>query len=285
MSAKISKVTLYEFVTVATAIATALLLQCFTGNFPLDIFAFPLNFVTIALWLLFVGYIYTNRNNLPWAQSLLSMRATWLSLGIMAATGIYLGLQSEPNATSWLVVLGILFTLTHLALITLRGWRTTKGIRWRFTLLHAGLILALGAGFWGAPDRVQLRTALMPKQPAELAYHLNGTATKLDHALTLHDLVAEYNESSMPTHFEAKIEVDNEMVTLCVNHPYNRTLGEKTYLVSVANNPTDGAPYCIVEIVREPWQWLSLAGIVMLLAGAVMLFIRGPRHTTHRETE
>jgi uncharacterized membrane protein HdeD (DUF308 family) len=38
--------------------------------------------------------------------------------------------------------------------------------------------------------------------------------------------------------------------------------------------------YAIIEIVREPWQWLSMAGIVMLMAGAVMLFVRGPRNTT-----
>lgn len=285
MSAKINKVTLYEFVIVATIIATALLLQWLTGNFPLDIFAFPLNFALIGLWLSLVGYLYTNRNSLPWVQSLLSMRATWLSLGVMVTTGIYLGLQHKPNAISWLVVLGMLFTLTHLTLVTLRGWRTTKGIRWRFALLHAGLILALGAGFWGAPDRIQLRTVLIPQQPVELAYHLNGTATKLDHAITLHNLVAEYNDDGMPTHFEAKIEVDNDMVTLRVNHPYNRTLSEKIYLVSIANNPANGIPYCIVEIVREPWQWLSLAGIVMLLTGAVMLFIRGPRHTSNREIE
>ncbi|MBQ2240352.1 MAG: hypothetical protein II322_05970, partial [Alistipes sp.] len=57
------------------------------------------------------------------------------------------------------------------------------------------------------------------------------------------------------------------------------TFGEKIYLVSI---DPQGA-YCVVEIVREPWQWASLAGIVMLLAGAVMLFIRGPRHTANKQ--
>jgi uncharacterized membrane protein HdeD (DUF308 family) len=37
--------------------------------------------------------------------------------------------------------------------------------------------------------------------------------------------------------------------------------------------------------VREPWQWFSLAGIVMLLAGTVMLFIRGPRHAANKQIE
>ncbi|MBO7198558.1 MAG: cytochrome c biogenesis protein ResB [Alistipes sp.] len=244
------------------------------GDFPVDIFTFPLNVIIVALWLFVVVYLYRNRSNIAWVESMLSIRATWLSLAVMVATGIYLGLQREPNSTSWLIVTGMLFTLTHLLFITLRGLRTPQGIRWRFTLLHLGLILTLGAGFWGAPDRTQLRAILTDERPTEIAYHINGTATKLNHAITLRGLNAEYNESGMPTYFDATIEIDNKEATIKVNHPYNRTLSEKIYLVSVDAK----ASYCIVEIVREPWQWVSLAGIVMLLSGAVMLFIRGPRH-------
>ena len=274
-----NKIVLVESVIVAVTAVITTLLQLLTGNFPVDIFTFPLNIILIVLWVATIGYLYRNRNNIPWVESMLSMRATWLSLAIMVIIGIYLGLQREPNSTSWPVVAGILFTLTHLLFITLRGWRTPNGIRWRFTLLHAGLIVVLGAGFWGAPDRVQLRAILTTEQPTEIAYHTNGTATKLDHAITLHSLNAKYSDSGIPTHFDATIEVDNEDVTLRVNHPHNRTLGEKIYLVSI--DPK--ASYCIVEIVREPWQWVSLSGIVMLLAGAMMLFIRGPRHTANKQ--
>ena len=276
------KVIVFESIAVAAVVATALLLQLLVGNFPLDIFAFPLNIVAMVLWVAMAYILYKNRATSTLAQSLLSMRATWLSLGSMVAIGLYLGLQSEPNSTAWLVVMGILFTLTHLLLITMRGWRTPSGIRWRFTLLHVGLIIALGAGFWGAPDRVQLRTMVSPQKPIAHAYHLDGTMTNLDYALQLNQCEAEYNEMGMPTHFKAVVDIDNEEVTLRVNHPYNRTLGEKIYLVSIGQPPDTGTPYCIVEIVREPWQWLSLAGIVMLLMGAVMLFIRGPRHAANK---
>ncbi len=285
MLCNVSKTSVIESVTVAIIVAIALLLQSTVGDIPLAIFAFPLNITIIVLWLAIVGVLYKNRSNLAVAKSLLSIRATWLSLGSMVATGIYFGLEREPSSTSWLVVAGILFTLTHLLLITLRGWRTPGGIRWRFTLLHVGLIVALGAGFWGAPDREQLRMALVENKPTETAYHINGTATRLDHAITLRSLNAEYNESGIPTYFDATLEIENESVTLRVNHPYNKTLSEKIYLVSVGQSPDNGSPYCVVEIVREPWQWLSLAGIVMLLASAVMLFIRGPRHAANKQIE
>lgn len=280
-----SKLTVIESVAVAITVAVALLLQYTVGDFPLDIFAFPLNIAVLVLWLIVVYMLYNNRNSLALAQSLLSIRATWLSLGSIVATGIYLGLEREPSSTSWLVVVAILFTLTHLLLITMRGWRTPKGIRWRFTLLHIGLIVTLGAGFWGAPDREQLRMALKENKPIEIAYHTDGTATRIDHKITLCDLEATYTESGAPTYFAATIEIEGASHTISVNHPFNRTLSEKIYLVSIGNDPVDGTPYCVVEIVREPWQWLSLTGIAMLLAGAVMLFIRGPRHVANKQTK
>lgn len=280
-----SKLTVIESVAVAITVAVALLLQYTVGDFPLDIFAFPLNIAVLVLWLIVVYMLYNNRNSLALAQSLLSIRATWLSLGSIVATGIYLGLEREPSSTSWLVVVAILFTLTHLLLITMRGWRTPKGIRWRFTLLHIGLIVTLGAGFWGAPDREQLRMALKENKPIEMAYHTDGTATRIDHKITLCDLEATYTESGAPTYFAATIEIEGASHTISVNHPFNRTLSEKIYLVSIGNDPVDGTPYCVVEIVREPWQWLSLTGIAMLLAGAVMLFIRGPRHVANKQTK
>lgn len=279
MSAVFNKHIVIEGIIVMFIAVVSSAVQWLAGDFPVDIFAFPLNIVCIALWLTLVLVLYKNRQNILVAQSLLSMRATWLSLAVMVAVGIYLGLQRQPNSGSWPIVIGVLFVLTHLAFIILRGWRSGRGIRWRFTLLHVGLFITLAAGFWGAPDREQLRTVLLEAKPTNIAYHTNGTASSLDYQLELKHLKAEYTENGMPTHFEAEVLIDRESVMLTVNHPYNRTLGEKVYLVSVGNDHnSNNQPYCIVEIVREPWQWASLAGIVMLLAGAVMLFVRGPQH-------
>jgi hypothetical protein len=65
---------------------------------------------------------------------------------------------------------------------------------------------------------------------------------------------------------------------LMVNHPYNRTLAEKIYLVSFGKTLM-GESYAVVEIVKEPWQWMTATGIIMLIVGAVLLFIQGPRRT------
>ena len=209
------------------------------------------------------------------ARFLLSREATWLSLGMVAVIGITLGLQRKPASTAWPMVVSLLFVQSHLLLVVMRGWRNKGGIRWRFCLTHIGLLLALGAGYWGAADREQWR---MPVHnfPSNEAFTMEGEPRRLPYTLELKDFAIEQAENGTPTHYEAQIMVDDERVTLRVNHPYARTLSEKIYLVSFSSSP-QGERYAIVEIVSEPWQWLSAAGIILLIAGAMLLFIQGPR--------
>ena len=265
------------YISIATATITT---QMVTGSFPLDIFCFPLNMLTMGLWLATLYLCYKHRNTSTLTKALLAPRATWISLGIMVAIGLYLGLSAKPDATMWAIVIGILYTLSHLTLVIMRGWHNSQGIRWLFMLTHCGLWLALAAGFWGAPDREQMRMALVENTPTDKAYHIDGQPSTLSYKAELIELKAEYFEKGMPKHFEAKVSIANEEVTLRVNHPYDRTLSEKIYLVSIGTDPYTMERYAIVEVVREPWQWLSMVGIVILVAGAIMLFVRGPRHNT-----
>ena len=253
----------------------SLVLEVTVGSFPYHIFAFPLNILSLILWLILIVRAYRNRANSRLAKFMLSRTATWLSLSIMALIGVVLGLQRVPASTSWCVVVGILFVLTHLAFVILRGWRNRAGIRLRFILTHVGLWLALGAGFWGAPDREQLRLAV-DGNATNQAYTMAGAVRILPYELRLDGLVVE------PANYEAKVAINSEVVSLRVNHPYDYSLSQKIYLASV-NAETKGGEYAIIEIVDEPWQWLSMVGIVMLIFGGVLLFVRGPRKTANRE--
>lgn len=249
---------------------------CF-GSFPLDIFSFPLNIFIVALWIVLIAIMFRNRTGNAFARFMLSRQATWLSLALMAMVGIVLGLQRKPSTTAWPVVVSLLFILSHLCFVILRGWRNAKGIRWRFCLTHVGLLLALAAGFWGAPDREQWRVAAH-HYPSNEAYTMEGKQRFLPYTIELVSFHMEHAENGAPTHYEANIKVDNENVTLRVNHPYSRTLSEKIYLVSFGKTLM-GESYAVVEIVKEPWQWMTATGIIMLIVGAVLLFIQGPRKT------
>ena len=264
---------------VGAVVALSFLVEACLGSFPVGIFRFPLNLLVLALWMMLVTMLYRSRTNSACARFMLSRAATWLSLAMVVAIGITLGLQREPSSSAWPTVCSLLFVQSHLLLVVLRGWRNKRGIRWRFCLTHIGLLLALGAGFWGAPDREQLRTPVH-LYPSGEAYTMEGEPRRLPYTLELKDFSIEQSENGTPTHYEAQLMVDNTMVTLRVNHPYARTISEKIYLVSFSATPS-GEQYAIVEIVSEPWQWLSAIGILMLLAGAMLLFINGPKRKTH----
>ena len=260
---------------VGAVVALSFVVEVCLGSFPVGLFRFPLNILVLALWMMLLAMMYRGRVHSACARFMLSREATWLALAMVVAIGITLGLERQPSSAAWPTVCALLFVLSHLLMVILRGWRNKGGIRWRFCLTHVGLFLALGAGFWGAPDREQLRTPVQ-RYPTNEAYTMEGEERRLPYTLELKDYRIEQSENGTPTHYEAQVMVDGTMVTLRVNHPYARTISEKIYLVSFPTSP-HGERYAVVEIVSEPWQWLSATGIIMLLAGAMLLFIQGPR--------
>ena len=245
------------------------------GSFPVGIFSFPLNILVLALWMMLITIMFRNRANNACAVFMLSREATWLSLAMIVVIGITLGLQRKPSTTAWPMILSLLFIQSHVLFVVLRGWRNKNGIRWRFCVTHIGLLLALGAGFWGSPDREKWRAPVYHFSSNE-AFTPEGWLKFLPYTMELKDFSIQQSESGAPTHYEARLLVDGKIVTLKVNHPYERTLSEKMYLVSFSSLP-NGERYAIIEIVNEPWQWVSAIGIIMLIAGAVLLFIQGPK--------
>lgn len=241
-------------------------------QFPIVFFRFPMNIILMALWLYGVVELYRRGAKSVVARYLLSVSATVTSIFVLAVGCIVMGLQRRPATDSYLFLMAILFALTQLTMVTLRGWRNSSGVRWLFLLCHAGLLLVLAAGFWGAPDKDVMRMRVTAEPSREMLYE-NGSRGIVDYTLALKDLRVEYYSNGTPSSYEADVEVADRVVTLSVNHPYRVSMGEHIYLTSVDEKGST----CIVQLVRQPWQKITLAGIVMLIAGAVLMFLRGPR--------
>ena len=241
-------------------------------QFPIVFFRFPMNIILMALWLYGVVELYRRGAKSVVARYLLSVSATVTSIFVLSVGCIVMGLQRRPATDSYLFLMAILFALTQLTMVTLRGWRNSSGVRWLFLLCHAGLLLVLAAGFWGAPDKDVMRMRVTAEPSREMLYE-NGSRGVVDYTLALKDLRVEYYSNGTPSSYEADVEVADRVVTLSVNHPYRVSMGEHIYLTSVDEKGST----CIVQLVRQPWQKITLAGIVMLIAGAVLMFLRGPR--------
>ena len=237
-------------------------------------FAFPLNLLLALLWACGWGWFWKNRPSNRIIKFLLSPSATISSISLLVVACLWIGFSGKREFVQSIpFVLILLYIQTVVYLITLRGWRRPDGvIRWRFLLIHLGLLLALGACFWGSPDSTEMRIALAKEDTAQKAYKMDGSINGLGYELGLIDYIAETSDDGKPSYYEATISVNKEEpVKITVNHPYSVRFGEDIYLASISDTG------CVFQIVREPWRYFALVGILMLLAGAFFLFIKGPR--------
>ena len=255
-------------IVVAVTAVALFVAQWLVGEFPVWFFAFPMNLLVGALWIVAIWEGYRHRATSVAVQYLLSAEATYIALAVATAVAVVLGLQAEPSTTSWMVVGGALYVLTVLSFVVLRGWRNAQGVRWRFIVTHCGLWLALVAMFFGAPDKQILRMQVFCT-PSREAINERGKSVFLGYELQLERFEMEQSEDGTPKQFKASVLVDNKVVDIEVNSPYSQKFGEDIYLVSYA---PEG---CVLQIVREPWRMATLVGIAMLLLGAFMLFLQG----------
>ena len=206
---------------------------------------------------------------------MLSPLATIVSIALFSAACLLIGLTGKRELIQSVpFILLYIFLITVLLYVILRGWKSGEGIRWRFLLNHAGLLLALSAAFFGAPDSETIRVQTYKDVPVREAYRMDGTRAWLSYELELKEFKVEMYEDGTPSSYEAGVLVDGVPVSLKVNQPYSIGLAEDVYLSSY--DQTAGE-YCILQIVREPWKYPALAGIIMMLTGALLLFIQGPR--------
>lgn len=251
----------------------SVVLHVLVGHLPLAIFSFPLNLIIAAVWLYILVESYRSRRVV--AQYLLTPIASYISVILLVVGCMIMGLQSKPATTSLPFITLLFIVLSQLSMVIMRGWRNALGVRWRFLLNHVGLWLALAAGFWGAPDTDVLRVVVSADAPTDEAYYEDGRMALAGFTMQLVDFRAEYFDNGTPSSYEADVMIDSELVTLAVNRPYARTVVEDVYLASYETHAT--GIRCILQIVRQPWKWVMFTGILMLIAGAFMMFIKGPQ--------
>lgn len=266
-------------------LAAAFLLQFLTGNFPVSLMAFPLNLILAAIWYGSMYLLWKRRNKSLFVQFMLSPGATFWSIFLFTDACVVIGLTGMRSlTTTWVFLFILLFLLTVLFFVILRGWRqpTQTGarlgkIRWRFLLNHVGLSLALGAGFWGAPDSETVKLMAFEGKPVEHAVIPGVGRVNIKYDVFLEDFRLERFENGVPSMFEADVKVDGKPVNLRVNHPYSITFADQLYLSGYDSKAGEESAWCTMQIVHEPWKCWAATGILMMLAGALMMFVQGPR--------
>ncbi|MBM6883929.1 cytochrome c biogenesis protein ResB [Bacteroides caecigallinarum] len=289
-------------------IMAAVIVQYFAGNFPFHFFEFPLNIILGAIWIYSV-YILLRKNNCTnnITRVLVSPETTAFSLFLFVCGTLVIGMFPQLSAieaeqkegilgqlgfynfmSSWIFVSILFILLSHLAAITIRGFKTRKKKRWRFLLNHVGVWLALAGGFLGSSDVVTARIPVFFDTENNEALTMEGKRLFLDYNMQLMDFHAEYYPNGMPKSYVANVNIsdrqngESSQISLEVNHPYEYKIGEDIYLVSYDTHG-EKPQYCILQIVHQPWKYIQLIGIIMTIAGAAGMFIGGPQKHTFKK--
>ena len=289
-------------------IMAAAIIQYFAGNFPFHFFEFPLNIILGIIWIYSI-YILLRGNNSKGniSRILVSPKTTAFSLFMFVCGTLIIGLFPQLSAidaenkegifgrlgfynfmSSWIFVSILFILLSHLAAITIRGFKNRKKKRWRFLLNHAGVWLALFGGFMGSSDIVTARIPVFFDKENNEALTMEGKRFYLDYDMQLTDFDADYYQNGIPKSYVANVKIsdrqsgESSLISLEVNHPYEYKFGEDIYLVSYDTRSIK-PQYCILQIVRQPWKYVQLIGIIMTIAGAVGMFIGGPQKQTSKQ--
>lgn len=279
-------------------IVIAVIIQLLAGNFPITLMRFPVNLILSLIWFFILFWLY-RKENLKIIRWLLSLKTSILSLVLFIAgclviglfpqlsqadmavrNGVFAALGCYDFATSWIFVAILWLLLSNLALVIFRACVHYREGRWRFLLNHIGLWLALFGGFAGSCDTYVWNVPVYQGVPTNRAYDGEGLEHRLNYSLELHSFSVERYPNGMPSSFEAVVYVGEgrKRVELTVNHPFHYKLGEDIYLSGYDTTGKMAENYCVLQIVKQPWRYVTATGICMMLLGAVLLFMRGPEY-------
>ena len=269
----------------ATYVIALVILQLIFGNLEPKMFAFPINFALLASMIAICAVVERECGKQQWVKALRSTDLSIILLCLIAAWCVAGGCVPQTDAASagWLYRLGLTGFATslpfvgllallsvHLTLIIIhRLRRPVRQWGFKFIAAHVGLWLALVAGLLGSADMKDLRCVAMRGQETQTAYDKKGHINALPYAVELKDFRVERSEADHSVvQYEAAIALDGERISISVNNPHAATWQDKLYLVSYDHNAADNeTAYCVLQIVRQPWQAPICLGIALLLFG------------------
>ncbi|MBQ1673350.1 MAG: cytochrome c biogenesis protein ResB [Bacteroidales bacterium] len=275
-------------------LAAGILRQVFAGPFPWERLAFPRNLILLALFLLLLVLLYAFRRKVRLFAWMVRLDAAVPALCYCLGLTLVLGLvrqSGEGGGIPWLsrmldfwpFVLSYIWLMTLLGLVTLKqvlffSWRSIP-----LLLNHLGLFLALACGALGSPDRQDLFMTVTEGTLATTAEDADGAVHTPGISVELHDFIMELYplqpgaRMQMPKRFASEITLFDREGKVCdavieVNKPL-KAAGWTIYQYDYDAQAGPESRISVLELVRDPWQPFVLAGILMMLCGALCLFL------------
>lgn len=230
----------------------------------LQIWSFPLSIILAAAFTIVVFLCSKFRSSkfLGWTSSRNFALITIIASIVFIAIE---GTWSLQLHHSWAFIGVILLLMIPLGVITIEGIRRKTSLYALFS--HAGLLLILFGGFFGAADVNESQIVVSCQQPEHLSFTTKGQIVELPFDIQLKDFVIDYYEDGIsPKQYTSNIVIDGIEMQTAVNSPC-RYDGWDIY-------QSDYDPYemnySVLKLVRDPWISVVYAGMLLLAIGAVI---------------
>lgn len=270
-------------------VAVGMLLQLTVGPVRWDAMAWPANIIVLAVLLLGIISMHLLRKKVRLFRWMATLQAGIPAMVACAMLTVLMGVTRQiPSghqpmepigitsmltfwpfvlSYTWLVVLVGMVCMTRLVQPSLRNIP--------FLLNHLGIFIALVAGTLGNADMQDLRMVVQEGKTEWRAVDAQHRVHQLPIAIELHDFsIVEEPKlsylSDVTVYTKSGISLRD---TIRVNKPLS-VRGWKIYQYSYNEAMGADSDISIFELVSDPWLPFVYAGIFMMLAGAVWLFVK-----------
>ena len=284
--------TLREGILIGGALIIAgLALQLSVGSVNWDAFAWPVNGIALAAFILLTAASFLLRKKLHICQFIGTYQAAVPAMVCAVILTIIMGLTRQKTGGSWFndmlsfwpFVLIYVYIDLILGVIILRRLLHFKN--WKrdipFLLNHLGLFLALTTATLGNADMQRVKMITTIGESEWRALDDKGVVKEMDFSVKLKKFIMETYDDGSPKRFASEILIQsksgkNYEATVDVNKPYEVD-GWKIYQYGYDTQMGTQSRISILELVSDPWLPLVYTGIYMMLAGAVCMFVLGGR--------
>ena len=279
-------------------IFAGVLLQLATGYIVWEAFAWPVNVIILAAFLLAITVVFLVRRDSYLIHYLTTHRAAIPALIYAAGLTILMGVTHQEDSGSWWsdMVSCWPFVLIFVYIAFLLGLMTLRRIShfvyfshrhphsehrpWlrdiAFVLNHGGLFLTLVCATLGNPDVQRLRMDVSSGEAKWRAIDDQLRVVPLPFGVELQRFIYESYPDGSPRRYASDVvfvkkNKKRESATVEVNQPVS-IQGWKVYQYGYDNRAGTDSEVSVLELVRDPWLRYVYAGLLMMLAGALLMF-------------
>ena len=283
------------FLVGAGLITAGLMLELSVGPVVWEAFAWPANIIVLTAFLFLTVIVFLLRRRVYAFSFLATFQAAVPALCYAVLLTVIMGLTRQTvngrwinnMLTFWPFVLIYIYMTLILGVVTmgqLRSWAMQRFAvsRFRYSLLfHLGLFLVLTTATLGNADMQRLKMITTIGEPEWRALTPDGTVRELPVAIELQRFIMETYDDGSPRRFASEVQIltqtgKNIRTVVDVNRPVEVD-GWKIYQYGYDTRMGAMSNISILELVSDPWLPAVYTGIWMMLAGAVLMFIKGGR--------